>query len=153
MFALIFFLPNFHAISLFKSLRFSLTLMNIGWIFLNITFEYRNHNLDRIYHQMGKDTLRRKSIYLHIDHSRATIQDLRSVCLGTVSASIFNNGERYFGEQLRGSLYNNLWVNQLLRSLKPEKEESKIKPEVAFSVIAIENDRDSVTGNNTLLGS
>ncbi|KAH0664753.1 hypothetical protein KY285_025968 [Solanum tuberosum] len=69
-----------------------------------------------------------------------------SVCLGRVSASIFNNGERYFGEQLRGSLYNNHWVNQLLRSLKPEKEESKIKPEVAFSVIAIQNDKETLSG-------
>ncbi|XP_009621409.1 glucose-1-phosphate adenylyltransferase large subunit 1 [Nicotiana tomentosiformis] len=67
--------------------------------------------------------------------------------LGRVSKGGFENGEKEFlGEQIRGSLNNNnLRVNNLSKSLKLEKKESKIKPGVAFSVITTENGKETLT--------
>lgn len=66
--------------------------------------------------------------------------------LGRVSKGGFENGEKEFlGEQIRGSLNNNnLRVNNLSKSLKLEKKESKIKPGVAFSVITTENGKETL---------
>ncbi|PHT92720.1 Glucose-1-phosphate adenylyltransferase large subunit, chloroplastic/amyloplastic [Capsicum annuum] len=66
--------------------------------------------------------------------------------LGRVSKGGFNNGEKeFFGEQIRGSLKNNLKFNQSSKSLKLEKKENKIKPGVAFSVITTENEQETLT--------
>ncbi|PHU10628.1 Glucose-1-phosphate adenylyltransferase large subunit, chloroplastic/amyloplastic [Capsicum chinense] len=66
--------------------------------------------------------------------------------LGRVSKGGFNNGEKeFFGEQIRGSLKNNLKFNQSSKSLKLEKKENKIKPGIAFSVITTENEQETLT--------
>ncbi|XP_022725519.1 LOW QUALITY PROTEIN: glucose-1-phosphate adenylyltransferase large subunit 1-like [Durio zibethinus] len=47
----------------------------------------------------------------------------------------FGNGDNAFlGERIRGSLNNNVWVNQLTNSLKTDKKENKIKTG-AFAVL------------------
>lgn len=72
-----------------------------------------------------------------------------TVHLGRVSTGGFNNGEKeIFGEKIRGSLNNNLRINQLSKSLKLEK---KIKPGVAYSVITTENDTETVVIINSFL--
>ncbi|PHT59103.1 Glucose-1-phosphate adenylyltransferase large subunit, chloroplastic/amyloplastic [Capsicum baccatum] len=84
---------------------------------------------------------------------RSVLADMDTCCvavkstahLGRVSKGGFNNGEKeFFGEQIRGSLKNNLKFNQSSKSLKLEKKENKIKPGVAFSVITTENEQETL---------
>ncbi|KAK6805824.1 hypothetical protein RDI58_003609 [Solanum bulbocastanum] len=68
-----------------------------------------------------------------------------TVHLGRVSTGGLNTGDKeFFGEKIRGSLNNNLRINQLSKSLKLEKKENKIKPGVAYSVITTENDTETL---------
>ncbi|XP_038711012.1 glucose-1-phosphate adenylyltransferase large subunit 1-like isoform X2 [Tripterygium wilfordii] len=50
----------------------------------------------------------------------------------------------FFGERIRGSLNNSVWVNQLTNSLKAEKRIKKVKPGVALAVITSNNAKEVV---------
>lgn len=62
--------------------------------------------------------------------------------LGKSSSSIGDNG--FWGEKIRGSLNDSVWVNQLAKSLKTEKRVRKCKPGVAYSILTSNNATDSV---------
>ncbi|KAJ7967304.1 Glucose-1-phosphate adenylyltransferase [Quillaja saponaria] len=51
----------------------------------------------------------------------------------------------FWGERIKGSLNNNLLVNQLAKGLRTEKRVRKVKPGVAFSVITSNNAKKTVT--------
>jgi len=57
----------------------------------------------------------------------------------------FNNGDKdFWGERIRGSFNNSVWVNQLAKSLKVDKSVNKFKPGVAFSILTSSNGRETV---------
>lgn len=56
----------------------------------------------------------------------------------------FGNGNNgFWGERIRGSLNNSLWVNQLANSLRTDKKEKKIKTG-AFAVLTSNTPREAV---------
>ncbi|KAL9354390.1 hypothetical protein Peur_052360 [Populus x canadensis] len=58
----------------------------------------------------------------------------------------FNNGDKEFwGERIRGSFNNSVWVNQFAKSLKVDKSVNKFKPSVAFAILTSNNGRETVT--------
>ncbi|XP_041012800.1 glucose-1-phosphate adenylyltransferase large subunit 1-like [Juglans microcarpa x Juglans regia] len=59
------------------------------------------------------------------------------------SLSHGNNG--LLGERITGSLSNNVWANQMAKSLRNEKKVTKLKPGVAFAVITSNNAQEAVT--------
>lgn len=58
------------------------------------------------------------------------------------SLSHGNNG--LLGERITGSLSNNVWANQMAKSLRNEKKVTKLKPGVAFAVITSNNAQEAV---------
>ncbi|KAI5660942.1 hypothetical protein M9H77_20265 [Catharanthus roseus] len=59
----------------------------------------------------------------------------------------FGNGEEgFWGERIRGSLNNSIWVNQTAKCLRiGEKKVKKFKTGMAFSVLTTENGKETVT--------
>lgn len=51
----------------------------------------------------------------------------------------------FWGDRIRGSLKNDVWVNQLAKSLRAEKKARKFRPGVSFAVITSNNAPEAVT--------
>jgi hypothetical protein len=50
----------------------------------------------------------------------------------------------FWGERIKGSLKNDVWVNQLGKSLRTEKKVRKFRPRVASAVITSNNAKEAV---------
>uniref|UniRef100_A0A2N9J5S7 Glucose-1-phosphate adenylyltransferase n=1 Tax=Fagus sylvatica TaxID=28930 RepID=A0A2N9J5S7_FAGSY len=57
----------------------------------------------------------------------------------------------FWGERIKGSLKNDVWVNQLGKSLRTEKKVRKFRPRVASAVITSNNAKEAVTIQAPLL--
>ncbi|KAA8536089.1 hypothetical protein F0562_028567 [Nyssa sinensis] len=69
-----------------------------------------------------------------------------SCCAILKSSTHLSNGDNgFWGESIRGSLENNVLVNQLGKSLSVEKRMRKIKTGVAFSIMTTSNGKETVT--------
>ncbi|KAM3695352.1 hypothetical protein ACB098_07G124600 [Castanea mollissima] len=51
----------------------------------------------------------------------------------------------FWGDRIRGSLKNDVWVNQLAKSLRTEKKARKFRPGVSFAVITSDNAKETLT--------
>ncbi|KAL4615813.1 hypothetical protein ACB092_07G154300 [Castanea dentata] len=51
----------------------------------------------------------------------------------------------FCGDRIRGSLKNDVWVNQLAKSLRTEKKARKFRPGVSFAVITSNNAKEAAT--------
>ena len=53
----------------------------------------------------------------------------------------------FWGDRIRGSLKNDVWVNQLAKSLRTEKKARKFRPGVSFAVITSNNAPEAVVSS------
>ncbi|KAK7840609.1 glucose-1-phosphate adenylyltransferase large subunit 1 [Quercus suber] len=65
--------------------------------------------------------------------------------LAKAKGGLTHENNWFWGDRIRGSLKNDVWVNQLAKSLRAEKKARKFRPGVSFAVITSNDAPEAVT--------